>query len=61
MKKITLFLIMFFAITFANAQIQDDITFNYTNIKADTIISYPMFSNFQWSLNLIWNDLTNAP
>lgn len=44
-----------------NAQIESDITFNYRNIKTDTIIKYNMLSNQQWALSLNWDTISTAP
>lgn len=61
MKKLILFLFMLLIVSNINAQIESDITFQYRNIKADTIIKYPMTSNFQWNLALSWDTISTAP
>ena len=60
MRKI-ITLIMLFITIGAFAQIESDITFQYRNIKSDTIIKYPMTSNFQWNLALSWDTISTAP
>jgi hypothetical protein len=61
MKKLITILFMLLIFSNINAQIESDITFNYRNIKTDTIIKYPMASNFQWNLSLKWDTISTAP